>query len=135
MSSAVTQLLSSLKEESSSLLHKIRSSCLEALDIIRKQSTSVLDGIKEASSGLAIRGPTYESCTVSLGFLTPVERHVLEHLITSALRPGTITASCSFAVQQRDHWQQLRMDEIDLHEKRIELTIKHLQLVRMEFQE
>ncbi|KAL3701964.1 hypothetical protein R1sor_019986 [Riccia sorocarpa] len=127
--SAVAELLTSLKKESFSILAEVRAGCLEALSSIRQQTTSVFDDVRDSSGRFGMNS------RVNSGSMTSVERNILDELINNTMRSGTNTAGSSQNAELKDHWRQLRLEEMDLTEKRIQLTLKHLQLARKELQE
>ncbi|KAL2650305.1 hypothetical protein R1flu_018433 [Riccia fluitans] len=125
----VAELLNSLKKESFSILSEVRAGCLEALNSIRQQTTTVLDDVKDVNGRFGI-GMRMNSCR-----MTPVERNFLDDFLNNSLRPGTNTANSALISELKDQWRQLRVEEMDIMEKRTQLTLKHLQLARKVLQE
>ncbi|KAL2650306.1 hypothetical protein R1flu_018434 [Riccia fluitans] len=114
ISTAGADFLSSLKKESFSVIQEVRGSCLDALNNMPNQTGD----FKMSSS---------EMRWLKSGTVPSVVRSFVESLMS--------TGGSSLATELEDEWKQLIVEEMEVLEKRLQLTLRLLQLARYEFHE
>ncbi|BBN00061.1 protein MpGEBP1 [Marchantia polymorpha subsp. ruderalis] len=128
-SSVMSDLMRSLRKESFALLQEVRAGCMDAVNVLRKQG---LDDLRGGNFRLGANGPASGMWKVDGSSLLSLDRGILDDLTSRATANAPDSA---VAGELKRDWRELRVEEMDLLEKRIQLALKQLQHARKEFEE
>ncbi|KAG6542181.1 hypothetical protein Mapa_016414 [Marchantia paleacea] len=127
--SVMSDLMRSLRKESFALLQEVRAGCMDAVNVLRKQG---LDDLRGGNFRLGANGPASGMWKMDGSSLISLDRGILDDLTAWSVANAPDSAA---AGELKSDWRQLRVEEMDLLEKRIQLALKQLQHARKEFEE